>query len=86
MAKPAGGPGNPHGWRWTSGAALRKIRLPPQAALCCSLKRAMRKAIPVKKGTNNKNRGKTSRHRAKLKQKHKKARKRMTGGARSTYR
>jgi len=40
----------------------------------------------VKKGTINHNRTKSSRHRAKLKQKHKKARRRMTGGARSTYR
>jgi hypothetical protein len=40
----------------------------------------------VKKGTTNRNRGKSSRHRAKLKQKHRKARRRMTGGARSTYR
>jgi hypothetical protein len=40
----------------------------------------------MKKGTQKRNRGKSSRHRAKLKQKHRRARRRMTGGARSTYR
>jgi len=40
----------------------------------------------VKKGSSNRNRSKTSRYRAKLKSKHQKARKRMTRGARSTYR
>jgi len=40
----------------------------------------------VKKGTNSRNRGKSSRYRAKLKQKHRSARRRMTRGARSTYR
>jgi hypothetical protein len=40
----------------------------------------------MKKGTTNRNRTKSSRHRAKLKQKHKRCRRRVTKGARETYR
>ncbi|MCS5637354.1 MAG: hypothetical protein NZ990_12610 [Myxococcota bacterium] len=40
----------------------------------------------MKKGSNKRNRGKSSRYRAKLKAKHRRARRRVTGGARSTYR
>lgn len=40
----------------------------------------------MKKGTSNRNRGKSSRYRAKLKQKHRRVRRRVTKGARSTYR
>ncbi len=40
----------------------------------------------MKKATQKRNRGKSSKHRAKLKQKHRRARRRATGGARSTYR
>ena len=40
----------------------------------------------MKKGSQKRNRGKSSRYRAKLKQKHRRARRRVTGGARSTYR
>ena len=38
------------------------------------------------KSMAHRNRGKSSRHRGKLKAKHRRARKRNTGGARSTYR
>lgn len=38
------------------------------------------------KGSAHRNRGKTSRHRAKLKAKHRRQRERRTGGARKTYR
>jgi hypothetical protein len=47
---------------------------------------SVKEGIPVKKGTTNRNRGKTARYRAKLKNKHKRARRRVTHGARSTYR
>lgn len=40
----------------------------------------------MKKGTNNRKRGKSARYRAKLKAKHRRTRRRVTGGARSTYR
>lgn len=40
----------------------------------------------MKKGAQKRTRKKSSRHRAKLKNKHRRARRRMTGGARSTYR
>jgi hypothetical protein len=40
----------------------------------------------VKKGTENRNRGKSARYRAKRKAKHQRARRRVTRGARSTYR
>jgi hypothetical protein len=46
----------------------------------------VKEGIPVKKGTTNRNRGKTARYRAKLKSKHRRARRRMTNGGRSTYR
>ena len=40
----------------------------------------------MKKTSYKRNRGKTARYRAKLKHKHRRARRRMTGGERSTYR
>ena len=40
----------------------------------------------MKKGTTNRNRGKSARYRAKLKAKHCRARRRQTRGERSTYR
>ncbi len=40
----------------------------------------------MKKGSNNRKRNKSSRYRAKLKHKLRRARRRVTGGARSTYR
>ncbi len=40
----------------------------------------------MKKGTVKRNRGRSARHRAKLKAKHRRTRQRMTKGARSTYR
>jgi hypothetical protein len=40
----------------------------------------------VKKGTTNRKRNKSSRYRAKLKQKHRKSRRNSSGGERSTYR
>ncbi len=44
------------------------------------------KGCPVKKGTTNRKRNKSSRYRAKLKAKHRRCRRRVTHGERSTYR
>jgi hypothetical protein len=59
-------------------ARIARIRPPANPCLECSVKKA--KALP------HRNRGKSARHRAKLKSKHKRVRLRKSSGERKTYR
>ena len=59
-------------------AHIARIRAPANPCLESSVKKA--KALP------HRNRGKSARHRAKLKRKHQRARQRKSAGERKTYR